>query len=69
MNSVHTPYISVCPVSKIISSDHLPPSTLQAEQEQLQSVVGSINWLACGTRIYIATITNMLAQHLHSATT
>ena len=25
-NSVYTPYISVCPVDKIIYADHLPPS-------------------------------------------
>ena len=67
-NSVHTLYISGFPVDKIMSADHLPPSRLQAAQEQLQSFVGSLNWLACVTRIFIATITNMLAQHLHSVT-
>ena len=38
-------------------------------QEQLHSVVGSLNWLVCVMRIVISTITSMLAQHLHSATT
>ena len=51
-----------------MSADHLPHSILQAAQEQLQSVVGSLNWLACGTRIDISTITNTLEQQLHYAT-
>ena len=52
-NSFLTPYRSGCPVNKIPSVDHLPPSILQASQEQLQSVVISLNRLACGMRIYI----------------
>ena len=66
-NSVPTPYRSGCPVDNIPSADHLPPSILQASQEQLQSFVGSLNWPACGTHIDISTITNMLARHLYSA--
>ena len=66
-NSFHTPYRSGCPVDNIPSTDHLPPSILQASQEQLQSFVGSLNWPACGTHIDISTITNMLARHLYSA--
>ena len=69
MQTVSTPpYRSWCPVDNITFVDDLLPSRLQAAQEQLQSVVGSLNWLASGTRIDIATMTNMLAQHLNSAT-
>ena len=68
INSVHTPYISGCPVDNIPSADHLPPSRLQSAQEQLQSVVGSLKWPARGTRIDISMITNILARNLHSAT-
>ena len=60
-NSVHTPYRSGFPVDNIPSTYHLPPSILQSLQEQLQSVVGSLNWLACGTRIDISMIKNTLA--------
>ena len=67
-NSVHTPYRSEYTFDKITSPYQPPTSRLQSEQENFQSVVGSLNWLACGTRIDIATITNMLAHHLHSAT-
>ena len=63
-NSFDPPYISGFPFDKI----PYPSSRLQTAQEQVQSVVGSLNWLACGTLIDIATITNMLAQHLHYAT-
>ena len=34
-NSVHPPYISGCPVDKIMSVDHLPPSRLKSVQEKL----------------------------------
>ena len=60
-NSVHTPYRSGFSVDNIPSTYHLPPSILQSSQEQLQSVVGSLNWLACGTRIDISMIKNTLA--------
>ena len=67
-NSVPTPYRYGCPVDKIMSAHHLPPSRIQVAQEKLQSVVGSLTWLTCGTHIDIAMITNMLAQYIHSAT-
>ena len=67
-NSVQNPYMSGCSVDKIPSVDHLPPSRLQAAQEQIQSFLGSLNWLVCCMCIDISKITNMLAHHLHSAT-
>ena len=68
LNSVHTPCRYGCPVDNITSAYHPPPSKLKLSQEQLQSVVGSLNWIAYCIRIDISTITNMLAQHLNSAT-
>ena len=34
----------------------------------MQKLVGSLNWLGQSTRPDIATITNILAQHIHHAT-
>ena len=51
VNSVYTPNRSGCPVDKIPSAYHLPPSILKSAQEQLQSVASSLKCLACGTRI------------------
>ena len=69
MWTVYTPSTDPDVQSIILRLHTTPPtSRLQAEQEQLKSVVGSLNWLACSTRIEIATITNMLEQHLQSAT-
>ena len=47
---------------------NLPPHVLQKAQETLRTLVGSINWLGASTRPDIATITNLLAHYMHSAT-
>eukprot|EP00957_Ditylum_brightwellii_P080727 6139277-Ditylum_brightwellii.AAC.1 len=46
---------------------HLPPGKLAHSQQDLQFIMVVLNWLACGTRLNIDTITNMLAQHLSYA--
>ena len=69
MQTVSKPlYRSGCPVNKIQDEEHLPPYILQESQDQHQSFFGSINWLSCGMRIYIATIANLLEQHIKFAT-
>ena len=48
--------------------NNLPPHVLKTAQELLRTIVGSLNWLGVSTRPDIATITNLLAHYMHSAT-
>eukprot|EP00957_Ditylum_brightwellii_P042540 3220961-Ditylum_brightwellii.AAC.1 len=66
-NTPPTLYRSGHHVDKIPPMPHLLPQWLTQAHKQLQTIVGSLNWLACGTRIDIYTITNMLAQNIHQA--
>ena len=63
-----TPYRSGCPIDTI----PLDPTTLLAQQEklnaQLQTLVGSLNWLSMSTRPDIAPVTNFLAKYTTTAT-
>lgn len=67
-NTKRSPYRSGFPVDKINERKPLPEWVRKDCKEELQRLVGVINWLACGTRPDIATITNLLAQHIHHAT-
>eukprot|EP00957_Ditylum_brightwellii_P113233 8635269-Ditylum_brightwellii.AAC.1 len=67
-NTSQTPYRSGYPVDKIPVESTLPQKKLQQAIDNMQSIVGSLNWLSCGTRIDIATITNILAQYMNNAT-
>ena len=58
-----TPYRSGLPVDSIKQEDYDP--TTQAKMTHLmQTLVGSLNWLAISTRPDIAPITNMLAKYM-----
>eukprot|EP00957_Ditylum_brightwellii_P040640 3076087-Ditylum_brightwellii.AAC.1 len=48
--------------------DQLPHEKLEKAQQDLQSMLDLLDWLACGTRIDIATITSILVQHLSRQT-
>eukprot|EP00957_Ditylum_brightwellii_P125125 9538337-Ditylum_brightwellii.AAC.2 len=67
-NPTRIPYRSGYPVDKILTDSNLPQSKLDAAQQTMRQIVGSLNWLSCGTRLDIATITNILAQYFHTAT-
>ena len=67
-NTKRSPYRSGFPVDKINERKPLPDIIRKDCKEELQRLVGVLNWLACGTRPDIATITNILAQHIHHAT-
>ena len=56
-----SPYRSGLPVESIPYIP-LPPDQTQDLKHQLQSLVGSLNWLAQATRPDLAVITNLLAQ-------
>ena len=66
-NSVLSPYWSGYPVDKIPSESSLPPHRLQQIEDDYCSIVGTLNWLAGGSRPDIATITCILSQYLHVA--
>ena len=67
INSPTTPHRPGYPVDSIPLDDY--DATTQAKiTHTLQSLVGSLNWLAISTRPDIATITNLLAKYCKKAT-
>lgn len=60
-----TPYQSGLPVDKV-PIQKVPKHVLHEAEQTLRSMAGSFNWLAMATRPDIATITNLLAHHLHT---
>lgn len=62
-----TPYRAGYPVDKVKHKKNLPQKFLDETEKMLRSIVGSFNWIVMATRPDIATITNILARHLHTA--
>eukprot|EP00957_Ditylum_brightwellii_P172047 13098229-Ditylum_brightwellii.AAC.1 len=67
-NPTQTPYGSGYLVDKIPVKTNLPQSKIRTAQQHMSSIIGSLNWLSCRTRLDIATITNILAQYMNLAT-
>ena len=63
----HTPYRSGYPIDKIPIEPNLTPLTQQKQNHLLQSLVGSLNWLAISTRPDIAPATNFIAKYSNCA--
>eukprot|EP00957_Ditylum_brightwellii_P073733 5603152-Ditylum_brightwellii.AAC.1 len=47
-NPTRTPYRSSYLVDKILTDSNLPQSKLDAAQQTMRQIVGSLNWLSCG---------------------
>ena len=62
-----TPYRSGYPVDKVHRKKDPPQHVLDKAEQILRSIVGLFNWIAMATRPDIATITNILSHHLHTA--
>ena len=62
-----TPYRSGLAIDTIPLDDNLTEAQQQHQNHQLQTLVGSLNWLATSTRPDITPVTNFLAKYSNSA--
>ena len=67
VNIPHTPYRSGYPIDKIPTEDNLTPELQHSQNHLLQTLVGSLNWLAISTRPDIAPSVNFIAKYSNCA--
>ena len=63
----HTPYRSGYPIDKIPPDNNITPHQQHTQNHLLQSLVGSLNWLAGSTRPDLAPSVNFIAKYSNCA--